>query len=343
MVSETFGPCSMRRAPDLSAPRVTVRLITKVSPMSTTTSVPRKEQKLLERFMLLSIATALATIGLKVSAAVMTGSVGFLSDALESGVNLVAAVVAFVALRIAAKPADANHPFGHGKSEYVSALVEGVMIFVAAAMIIYTSVQRLFNPQPLEQVGIGLALTTLASVLNLVVGLLLLRAGRKHRSAALSADGHHLITDVWTTIGVLVGIGAVVLTGWLWLDPLIALAVGANIMWTGYRLLKDSLSNLISAALPPEDLQKLDAFLGEFEREHGVVFGLTRTVESGRDRFVHLIMGVPGQWSVDRSHDLAEQLETSVEELLTGAETIVHVEPQEKVLADNRVPEAAES
>lgn len=307
-----------------------------------TTAPPRNEQKLLERFMILAILTAVATIALKVSAAVMTGSVGFLSDALESGVNLVAATVAFVALRIAAKPADANHPFGHGKSEYVSALVEGMMIFVAAAMIIYTSVERLFNPQPLEQVGIGLALTTLASVLNLVVGLLLIRAGKQHRSAALSADGQHLITDVWTTVGVLVGIGAVVLTGWLWLDPLIALAVGANIMWTGYRLLKESLSSLISAAMPVKDLRTLDNFLSEFEREHGVVFGLTRTVESGRDRYIHLIMGVPGPWSVDRSHDLAEELEVRVEELFPGAETIVHVEPDAKVLADNGASGSAE-
>lgn len=197
------------------------------------------EQLLLERFMKLSIATAVLTIVLKVLAAMLTGSVGFLSDALESGVNLVAAVVGFIALRIAAKPADANHQFGHGKAEYVSALVEGAMIFVAAALIIYTSALRLLNPQPLEQPGIGLALSTLASVLNLAVGLALLKAGKKYRSATLQADGHHLLTDVWTSVGVLVGIALVALTDWLWLDPMVAFAVGINILWTGYKLLKE--------------------------------------------------------------------------------------------------------
>ena len=176
-------------------------------------------------------------------------------NALESGVNLVAAVVGLVALRIAARPADANHHFGHGKAEYVSALVEGAMIFVAAALIIFTSVQRLLEPQPLEQVGLGLGLTIVASVLNLAVGLALLWAGKQYQSAALSADGHHLITDVWTSAGVVVGIAAVTVTGWYWLDPVIALAVGANIRWTGYRLLKQSLSGLLSASLPAEDLE----------------------------------------------------------------------------------------
>ena len=164
--------------------------------MSSHPSPRRSEQRLLERFMLLAIVMAIVTIGLKVVAAVLTGSVGFLSDALESGVNLVAAVVGLVALRIAARPADANHPFGHGKAEYVSALVEGAMIFVAATLIIFTSVQRLLSPQPLEQLGLGLVLTTLASGLNLIVGLVLLRAGKRYRSATLSADGHHLLTDV---------------------------------------------------------------------------------------------------------------------------------------------------
>lgn len=176
--------------------------------MSSHPSPRRSEQRLLERFMLLAIVMAIVTIGLKVVAAVLTGSVGFLSDALESGVNLVAAVVGLVALRIAARPADANHPFGHGKAEYVSALVEGAMIFVAATLIIFTSVQRLLSPQPLEQLGLGLVLTTLASGLNLIVGLVLLRAGKRYRSATLSADGHHLLTDVWTSAGVLVGIAA---------------------------------------------------------------------------------------------------------------------------------------
>lgn len=277
--------------------------------------------------MKLSIATAVLTIVLKVLAAMLTGSVGFLSDALESGVNLVAAVVGFIALRIAAKPADANHQFGHGKAEYVSALVEGAMIFVAAALIIYTSTLRLLNPQPLEQPGIGLALSTLASVLYLAVGLALLKAGKKYRSATLQADGHHLLTDVWTSVGVLVGIALVALTDWLWLDPIVAFAVGINILWTGYRLLKESLSSLLSESLPKEEHAELDARLTELEEEFGVLFTSRRTIASGRQRLVYLTMDVPGEWTVLAAHDIADRIEDNIDELFPGAEVFIHVEP----------------
>lgn len=285
------------------------------------------EQLLLERFMKLSIATAVLTIVLKVLAAMLTGSVGFLSDALESGVNLVAAVVGFIALRIAAKPADANHQFGHGKAEYVSALVEGAMILVAAALIIYTSALRLLNPQPLEQPGIGLALSTLASVLNLAVGLVLLKAGKKYRSATLRADGHHVLTDVWTSVGVLVGIALVALTDWLWLDPIVAFAVGINILWTGYKLLKESLSSLLSESLPKEEHAELDARLTELEEEFGVLFTSRRTIASGRQRLVYLTMDVPGEWTVLAAHDIADRIEDNIDELFPGAEVFIHVEP----------------
>lgn len=277
--------------------------------------------------MKLSIATAVLTIVLKVLAAMLTGSVGFLSDALESGVNLVAAVVGFIALRIAAKPADANHQFGHGKAEYVSALVEGAMIFVAAALIIYTSTLRLLNPQPLEQPGIGLALSTLASVLYLAVGLALLKAGKKYRSATLQADGHHLLTDVWTSVGVLVGIALVALTDWLWLDPIVAFAVGINILWTGYKLLKESLSSLLSESLPKEEHAELDARLTELEEEFGVLFTSRRTIASGRQRLVYLTMDVPGEWTVLAAHDIADRIEDNIDELFPGAEVFIHVEP----------------
>src|SRR5690625_2350131 len=228
-----------------------------------------KEQKIIERFLLLSIAAAILTIALKTAAAYLTGSVGFLSDALESVVNLVAAIVALIATRIAAKPADANHNFGHGKSEYVSALVEGAMIFVAAAMIIYTAIGRLLDPSPLEQVGIGLFLSIAATLINLGVGLALLKASKRYRSAALNADGQHLLTDVWTTVGVVAGIAAVAFTGWFWLDPVIALLVGVNILSTGYKLLQQSLSTLISEALPPEDVRS-ERRVGQDRRTHNV-------------------------------------------------------------------------
>ncbi|STC76683.1 cation-efflux pump [Corynebacterium minutissimum] len=285
------------------------------------------EQLLLERFMKLSIATAVATIVLKIVAAAVTGSVGFLSDALESGVNLVAAVVGFVAIKIAAKPADANHQFGHGKAEYVSALVEGAMIFVAAAMIIYTAIRRLLEPQPLEQPGLGLLLSLVASLLNLGVGLLLVRAGKQHRSATLQADGKHLLTDVWTSVGVIVGIGAVALTDWLWLDPIIAFAVGLNILWTGYKLLKESLSSLLSESLPKKEHAQLDALLNELEEHHDVEFTSRRTVASGRNRLVYLTMDVPGQWTVLHSHTIADRIEDAIDELFPGAEVFIHVEP----------------
>ncbi|MDO5032795.1 cation diffusion facilitator family transporter [Corynebacterium sp.] len=277
--------------------------------------------------MKLSIATAVATILLKVATAALTGSVGFLSDALESGVNLVAAVVGFIALRIAAKPADKNHQFGHGKAEYVAALVEGMMIFVAAAMILYTATRRLIHLQPLEQAGLGLLLSTVAAVLNGAVGIALMRAGKKYRSATLNADGHHLMTDVWTSVGVLVGVGAVALTDWLWLDPLIAFAVGLNILWTGYTLLKNSLSSLLSESLPIEEHEELDSLLNELEKKYEVHFTSRRTVASGRQRLVYLIMDVPGEWTVLYSHTIADRIEEAIDELFPGAEVFIHVEP----------------
>lgn len=289
----------------------------------------QSDYRLLIRFMYLSVAAAVATIGLKMAAAYVTGSVGFLSDALESVVNLIAAVIAIIALSVAARPADESHNFGHGKAEYFSALVEGAMILVAAAVIIWTSVERLFSPQPLEEVGIGLLLTTAASVLNLVVGVALIRVGRRHRSVTLQADGQHLLTDVWTSVGVLVGIAAVWLTGWWWLDPVIALVVGANILLTGYRLLRGSVSSLLSRSLPDEDLTTLQSVLDGFREEHGVAFSSTRTVRSGRHRHLFVVMEVPGNWSVRMTHDLADELEDAIVAALPGTETFIHVEPLE--------------
>lgn len=290
-------------------------------------TTPIDESRLLIRFMYLSVAVAIATIILKAAAAAITGSVGFLSDALESTVNLVAAVVAIAALKIAARPADANHNFGHGKSEYVSALVEGMMIFIAAAAIIITAVQRLLDPQPLEAVGIGLVLTTAASLLNGAVGWFLFRQGRRYRSATLSADGQHLLTDVWTSVGVIVGIAAVWLTGWAWLDPAIALAVGANIMITGYRLLRGSLSSLISEALPETEIDAIDSALNQLRRRHPVEFSALRTAAYGRERRITLTLSTPADWTVARAHEIADEVESAIDEQLPGAHVTVHIEP----------------
>ena len=224
-------------------------------------SVENNEQKLLERFMWLSIAAAVLTIVLKVTAAWVTGSVGFLSDAIESGINLIAAAVGLWALKLSAKPADANHHFGHARAEYFSAQVEGSLILLASVAIIYTAVDRLINPVPVEQLGIGLAFSVAAMVLNGAVGVLLIRAGKKYRSTTLDADGHHVLTDVWTTVGVIVGMALVWLTGWQPLDPIVALIVGANIMFTGYKLLKGAIQGLLAESLPKEENQIVYAYL----------------------------------------------------------------------------------
>ncbi|HEX5866855.1 MAG TPA: cation diffusion facilitator family transporter, partial [Beijerinckiaceae bacterium] len=190
----------------------------------------------LERFAWLSVGAAFATIALKTLAWWLTGSVGLLSDALESIVNLAAALLAVTMLRVAASPPDENHPYGFSKAEYFAAGIEGALIVLAAAGILASAIPRLLEPEPLESPGLGLTLSVAASGINLAVGVLLIRVGRRHHSIALEADGHHLITDVWTSAGVIIGVGLVFLTGWLRLDPLVALGVAAHIVWTGLRL-----------------------------------------------------------------------------------------------------------
>ncbi|HIW95685.1 MAG TPA: cation diffusion facilitator family transporter [Candidatus Corynebacterium gallistercoris] len=300
------------------------------SDSSATHSDPTKDPNaVLFKFIYLSIAAALATIVLKFIAAHVTGSMGFLSDALESTVNLVAAIVALIALKVAAKPADDNHHFGHSKAEYFSALIEGLMIFIAAGVILFTAIRRLLDPVELEQLGIGFAFTIVATVINLAVGVLLVRNGRKHRSTTLVADGKHLLTDVWTTVGVIVGMIGVIITGWLWLDPAIAIVVGINILFTGYKLITESMSGLLSAAFSEGDAATLDTTLTTFADHHGVRFAKPQTVESGRQRFVYATMYVPAEWTVGASHDIADQLEIDVDKTLPGTQTFIHIEPEE--------------
>jgi cation diffusion facilitator family transporter len=302
--------------------------VQEASPTSPDTpAATASNQRLLERFIWLSIATAIATVAIKGVAAWLTNSVGLWSDAAESTVNLVAALVALWALRLAAKPADHNHDFGHGKAEYMSAAIEGSLIFVAAAVIIYGAVLRIITPAPLEQLGLGLALSLLATLLNLGTGLVLVRAGRAHRSITLEADGKHLLTDVWTSVGVLVAIGLVALTGWQILDPLIALVVGLNILLTGALLVRRSVVGLLDAALPPEDVATVSAALARVCDDPGVALTQLRTRESGRQRFVYATLSVPGGWTVKRSHDVADAVEEAVEAALPGTTTFVHIEP----------------
>ncbi|MBK8448241.1 MAG: cation transporter [Micropruina sp.] len=285
------------------------------------------EHRLLERFLWLSLATAVATVTLKVIAAMITNSVGLWSDALESTVNLLAAGVALWALRVSARPADHNHDFGHGKAEYLSAAVEGTLIIVAAAAIMAGAVQRLLNPVPLESIGLGMVLATIASVFNLITGLVLIRAGVRYRSITLEADGRHLMTDVWTSVGVLIGIAVVGLTRVYWLDPVIAFAVGVNIIFTGYGLVRRSVVGLLDATLPPDEVALIEQALAPLTDDPRVRVTDLRTRESGRQRFVQATLTVPGEWTVRRSHDLADRVEAEVGQVLPGTVTFVHVEP----------------
>jgi cation diffusion facilitator family transporter len=286
----------------------------------------------LTRWAWLSIAAAVVTIGMKTVAYLLTGSVGLLSDALESVVNLVAAVLALIAIAAAAKPADERHHFGHGKAEYLSAGAEGVMILVAAGLIVYAAIDRLLDPQPLEDLGIGLAVTLGATVINAVVGLVILRQGRRHRSMALVADGKHLMTDVYTSIGVIVGIALVAVTGWLPLDSIVALAVGVNILWTGFMLVRNAGRGLLDHALPQEETARvlgvLRDFVGRYPAGELEFHGL-QTRESGRDQFVSVHILVPGSWTVTRAHDLVEEVEAAIKDVLPHAQVHTHLEPCE--------------
>ncbi|HRA75029.1 MAG TPA: cation diffusion facilitator family transporter [Propionicimonas sp.] len=282
----------------------------------------------LTKFAWLSIAAALVTIGLKTAAWLITGSVGLLSDAAESVVNLVAAVVALFALRVAARPADKNHHFGHSKAEYFSSAIEGVMIFVAAVVIVAFAVERLIFPRPLEEIGVGLLITVGASVINGGVALVLLGAGAKYNSITLRADGHHLMTDVITSAGVVVGIGLVWITGWNWLDPVVALLVGINILWTGWRLVSESASGLMDESLPKEENARLRGILAEHETEE-IKFHAFRTRISGARAFMEFHMLVPGAWSVQRGHDAMEDLIDLIQEEFAELRVIGHLEPIE--------------
>ncbi|HEX2808714.1 MAG TPA: cation diffusion facilitator family transporter [Kineosporiaceae bacterium] len=292
----------------------------------------------LTKFAWLSIATALVTIALKTVAYLVTGSVGLLSDAAESGVNLVAAVVALVALTVAARPADHNHHYGHGKAEYFSAGSEGMMIFIAAGFILVTSVQRFLHPAALESIGLGLAISTIASVFNGVVGVFLVRSGRRHRSVTLEADGKHLLTDVWTSAGVIVGVLLVALTGWQRLDPIVAALVAVNILVTGSRLVSQSVTSLLDAALPAGDVARLTEVLDRL-RTAQVDFADLRTRESGRHRFVSVTVLVPGDWTVERGHTVADDVEKAITLALPDTAVQTHLEPRQLDASGRRNPD----
>jgi cation diffusion facilitator family transporter len=287
-----------------------------------------EQRRSLRRYAVISILAALATIGLKGWAYAVTGSVGLLSDAFESLVNLAAAVVVLIALTAAARPEDEDHRYGHSKAEYFSSGFEGALIMLAAASILYASVRRLLSPRPIEQLTLGVGISVAASVINLLVARVLFRAARRHQSITLEADAHHLMTDVWTSLGVIIGIWAASATGWQRLDPIVAIGVALNIVYTGVSILRRSLMGLLDTAIPDELQRGVTDILAR-HTSGGVRFHALRTRQAGAWRFIDFHVLVPGNWSVKRGHDLLERLEEEVRAAVPNSTVFTHLEPVE--------------
>jgi cation diffusion facilitator family transporter len=281
----------------------------------------------LEHYAWLSLAAAIATLAIKTLAWWLTGSVGLLSDALETLINLAAALLAVSMLRLAAAPPDDEHPHGRFKAEYLASGIEGALIVLAAAGIAWSAIPRLAAPQPIAAPFLGIALSVLASAINLAVALLLIRVGRREHSIALEADGHHLATDVWTTAGVIVGVALAWATGWNILDPLVALAVAVHILWTGFFLMRRSLAGLLDVAIPEEERGEIEKIFTEYRRRYQVDFHALRTRIAGSRRFVSFHLLVPDAWTVERAHELSEEIESRIRSLVPNAILLSHIEP----------------
>jgi cation diffusion facilitator family transporter len=292
-----------------------------------------KSRASLTKYAWLSIGAAVATITLKTAAYFLTGSVGLLSDAIESLVNLAGAVMALLMLTVAARPADDDHGYGHSKAEYFASVTEGILILGAAIAIIYAAIQRLINPQPLEQLGIGLAVSVIASLINFIVSRILMRAGKKWQSISLEADAQHLMTDVWTSVGVIGGVAIAGITGWYILDPLLAIAVALNIVWTGVKLVRRSVSGLMDEVLPEDMRQKITIVMDKY-REKGVDFHALRTRQAAARGFISVHILFPGDWTIHDAHHVAEDFENDVRAALGGVITVfTHLEPIEDELS----------
>ncbi len=279
----------------------------------------------LTRFAWLSIAAAILTIALKTAAYFITSSVGLLSDAIESVVNLIGGVMALAMLTVAARPADKDHAYGHSKAEYFSSGVEGGLILVAAISISIAAIPRLITPKPLKEIGVGLAVSVVASLINLAVALLLLRVGRKQNSITLEANANHLLADVWTSVGVIVGVGVVALTGWQRLDPIVALLVAANVVWTGVRIVQRSIGGLMDISLPVEDMAAVRKVLQTYEQT-GIQFHALRSRQAGARKFVSVHVLVPGDWTVQRGHELLDKIEADICRALPDSSVFTHLE-----------------
>lgn len=292
-----------------------------------------KNRASLTRFAWLSIAAAIATISLKTIAYYLTSSVGLLSDAIESLVNLAGATMALIMLTIAARPADDDHVYGHSKAEYFASLVEGLLILTAAAGIFATAINRLLHPAELQELGIGLGVSVAASLINFIVARILLEQGRKRNSISLEADAQHLMTDVWTSAGVISGVAIAGFTGWNILDPVLALLVGLNIVWTSIQLVRRSVSGLMDVVLPDHQLKLIEDVMAEY-RKKGVNFHALRTRQAAARGFISVHVLVPGHWTVHDAHHIAEDFETDIRAALGGVTTVfTHLEPAEDELS----------
>jgi cation diffusion facilitator family transporter len=292
----------------------------------------------LHRFAAVAIGAALVVIGMKLGAWWLTGSVGLMADAVESLANLAGAIVAYVMLVLAERPPDEDHAYGHSKAEYFASGFEGGLIVVASLGIGWVALSRLLHPQPLEWVAPGLVVVAVATAVNLWVARLLLEAGRAHGSVTLESSGQHLMTDVWTSAGVIVGVGAVGLTGWGWLDPVIALVVAAHILTTGTRLVRGAALGLLDTALSEPEMDRVRGVLANYEAR-GIQFHAVRSRRAGRRAFVSLHVLVPGEWTVQRGHDLAEDVEAAIRDRIPGCTVFTHLEPVEDPasLQDQRI------
>ncbi|MCB0863449.1 MAG: cation transporter [Solirubrobacterales bacterium] len=285
-------------------------------------------RKRLIRVISVSIVVAILTISMKFIAWLLTGSVGLLSDAAESVVNLVAALVALIVILWSTRPADEDHTYGHEKADYLSAGFEGALILLAAVTIAYAAIERLVNPAELTEVGLGLAITAAASVLNLLAARLLIRTGEEETSLVLVADGRHLMADVFTSAGVIIGVGLVWATGWNTLDSIIALVVAANIVRTGVGLVSDSMSGLMDKALPEKEMAVVGRVLDGYESDD-IHFHALRTRKAGRRTFISVHVLVPGDWSVKQGHDLLERFEGDLRDCFEQTTVFTHLEPIE--------------
>lgn len=295
---------------------------------------PRQNAKLksvqdkgLTKFAWLSIAAAVSTIALKTVAYLVTGSVGLLSDALESVINLVAAVFALWMLTVASRPADDDHPYGHTKAEYFSGALEGSLIGMAALSIAWAAIQRLMSPQPIANFTEGIAYSIIASLINLIVGQILIHQGKKNRSVTLDADGKHLMADVYTSAGVILAIILIYFTGLIILDPVIALVVAAHILWSGYGVVKHSTMGLMDSAIEGDELKEVVRVLDEYKANHPIDYHALRTRRSGVRTFVTVHVLMPDEWTIIQGHDLAHEIEADIATALPGTVVFTHIEP----------------